>query len=91
MVRSKGEHLGFPFRNSQRGHLYLHLLRARLYANAGINAVYLVSNMYGWYRWSRTGDDNQKLQISRNTSTQNILTWIAVAAIYVVVFSCCAV
>lgn len=59
---------------------------ARLYANAGINAVYLASNIYGWYMWSRTGDDNQKLQISRNTPTQNILSWIAVGVIYVVVF-----
>lgn len=59
---------------------------ARLYANAGINAVYLISNIYGWYMWSRTGDDNQKLQISRNTPTQNILSWIAVVVIYVSVF-----
>ncbi len=59
---------------------------ARLYANAGINVVYLISNMYGWYMWSRTGDDNQKLQISRNTPSQNILSWIAVAVIYVSVF-----
>jgi len=59
---------------------------ARLYANAGINVVYLISNIYGWYMWSRTGDDNQKLQISRNTPTQNILSWIAVAVIYVSVF-----
>lgn len=59
---------------------------ARLYANAGINVVYLISNIYGWYMWSRTGDDNQKLQISRNTPTQNILSWIAVVVIYVSVF-----
>jgi nicotinamide mononucleotide transporter len=59
---------------------------ARLYANAGINVVYLASNIYGWYMWSRTGDDNQKLQISRNTPTQNILSWIAVGVIYVSVF-----
>ena len=59
---------------------------ARLYANAGINVVYLASNIYGWYMWSRTGDDNQKLQISRNTPTQNILSWTAVGVIYVVVF-----
>lgn len=59
---------------------------ARLYANAGINVVYLASNIYGWYMWSRTGDDNQKLQISRNTPTQNILSWTAVVVIYVVVF-----
>jgi len=59
---------------------------ARLYANAGINAVYLISNIFGWYMWSRTGDDNGTLQISRNSRLQNILSWVAVAMIYLAVF-----
>jgi len=67
--------------------IYIYIcLDARLYANAGINMVYLASNIFGWYMWSRTGDDNQKLQIRRNTSGQNILTWGSVLLIYVAVF-----
>lgn len=59
---------------------------ARLYANAGINAVYLISNIFGWYMWARTGDDNGKLQITQNSRLQNILSWVAVAVIYLSVF-----
>ena len=59
---------------------------ARLYANAGINAVYLVSNIFGWYMWARTGDDNGRLQITRNSRLQNTLSWVAVAIIYLSVF-----
>lgn len=59
---------------------------AQLYANAGINVVYLISNTYGWYMWSRTGENNQKLQISRNTPKQNGVAWTAVVLIYVAVF-----
>lgn len=67
--------------------IYIYIcFAARLYANAGINAVYLISNIFGWYMWSRTGDDNGTLQISRNSPLQNTLSWVAVALIYLSVF-----
>ena len=59
---------------------------ARLYANAGINVVYLISNIYGWYMWSRTDADSQKLQITRNSPKQSVISWAAVVLIYVAVF-----
>ena len=59
---------------------------ARLYANAGINVVYLISNIYGWYMWSRVDENDQKLQIKRNTFKENIISWTAVIIIYVAVF-----
>lgn len=58
----------------------------QLFANAGINIIYLASNIFGWYMWSRTGNDDEKLQITRNSKKQNILSWISVAFIYVIVF-----
>ena len=67
--------------------IYIYIcFEARLYANAGINMVYLASNIFGWYMWSRTGDDNQKLQIRRNTPRQQVITWSSVLVIYVAVF-----
>ncbi|MFA7139935.1 MAG: nicotinamide riboside transporter PnuC [Proteiniphilum sp.] len=67
--------------------IYIYIcFEARLYANAGINMAYLGSNIYGWYMWSRTGDDNQQLQIKRNTSTQKFFSWGAVGLIYASVF-----
>lgn len=56
---------------------------ARLYANAGINVVYLISNIYGWYMWSRVDENSQKLQIKRNTPKENVISWIAVIVIYI--------
>jgi len=59
---------------------------ARLYANAGINAVYLISNIYGWYMWARTDENNGSLQITRNTSKQNVWSWVSVVVVYVAAF-----
>ena len=67
--------------------IYIYIcFEARLYANAGINMVYLASNIFGWYMWSRTGDDNQKLQIRRNSPRQQIITWSSVLLIYLAVY-----
>lgn len=67
--------------------IYIYIcFAAQLYANAGINVVYLASNIYGWYMWTRTDENSQKLQISRNTTSQNIISWGAVVFIYVAVF-----
>ncbi len=60
---------------------------ARLYANAGINIVYLVSNIFGWYMWSRTNEDNEKLHIGTNSRIENTITWISVVAIYIITFT----
>lgn len=67
--------------------IYIYIcFTARLYANAGINAVYLISNIYGWYMWARTDENSQTLQISRNKPMQNIISWMAVVLIYIAVF-----
>ena len=59
---------------------------SQLYANAGINIVYLVSNIFGWYMWSRTSENDQKLKSTANTMFQNIASWFSVTVIYVAVF-----
>ena len=59
---------------------------SQLYANAGINIVYLISNIFGWYMWSRTGEDAEKLKISQNKKVHNIISWMAVVIIYIAVF-----
>jgi len=67
--------------------IYIYIcFTARLYANAGINAVYLISNIYGWYMWARTDENNESLQITRNTSKQNVWSWVSVAIVYVAAF-----
>lgn len=59
---------------------------ARLYANAGINAVYFLSNVYGWFMWSRTGKDNERLKITSNTVKQSAISLFSVVLVYGVVF-----
>ena len=51
-------------------------ISTQLYANAGINVVYFLTNVYGWYNWSRTKDGQDSLQISRNTLNQNVLWFV---------------
>jgi len=66
-------------------YVYIYFV-SQLYANAGINVVYLVSNIFGWYMWSRTTGDDQQLQITSNTNVQNIVSWFSIVIIYVAVF-----
>lgn len=67
--------------------IYIYIcFTARLYANAGINAVYLISNIYGWYMWARKDENNGSLQITRNTSKQNVWSWVSVVVVYVAAF-----
>lgn len=67
--------------------IYMYIcFSARLYANAGINTVYLISNIYGWYMWTRIDENNQQLHITRNSRKHNAIAWISVTLIYVAVF-----
>lgn len=56
---------------------------ARLYANAGINVLYLITNIYGWYNWSRKIDDKNVLEISRTTVRQNTYIILFAAVFYI--------
>lgn len=63
--------------------IYIYIcISAQLYANAGINAVYFLTNVYGWYNWSRTNDNEESLQISRNTKRQNVLWFLFAVVLY---------
>lgn len=66
--------------------IYIYIcISTQLYANAGINVVYFLTNVYGWYNWSRTNDEQGTLQISRNTKIQNILWVSAAIVLYVII------
>jgi nicotinamide mononucleotide transporter len=53
---------------------------AKLYAYAGINVFYAVMSAYGWYNWSRSGPDDERLKISRLNRKE---IWIYIALILV--------
>ena len=63
--------------------IYVYMFCIATFANAGINIIYLVSNIFGWYMWSRSGSDDERLKITRNTKKQNIISWFSFVVIYV--------
>lgn len=66
--------------------IYIYIcITARLYANAGINVVYFLTNIYGWYNWSRSNNQEGALQISRNTNKQNVFWLLLAIILYVVI------
>ena len=63
--------------------IYIYIcISAQLYANAGINAVYFITNVYGWYNWSRTDENEESIQISRNTNKQYLLWFLLAIVLY---------
>ena len=63
--------------------IYIYIcISTQLYANAGINVVYFITNVYGWYNWSRTNENQESLQISRNTKTQNVTWFLSAIVLY---------
>ncbi len=46
---------------------------AKLYAYAGINVFYAVMSAYGWYNWTRSGEQEHKVRI---TSVARVQIWI---------------
>ncbi|MFL5613434.1 MAG: nicotinamide riboside transporter PnuC [Gemmatimonadaceae bacterium] len=60
--------------------------RAGLYSDMGLQVVYLVLSIYGWYEWLYGGHDRTKLTVSRATMREWALTlpvalvfWFALA------------
>lgn len=44
--------------------------RAQLYADMGLQLIYLVLSVYGWYEWKYGGADRTELPVSRTTRAQ---------------------
>ena len=60
----------------------------RLYGQMGLQAVFLVLSVYGWYQWLHGGEQKTELHVSRASPRLlgilagiNLVTWIALAAI----------
>lgn len=61
---------------------------SRLYGQMGLQTVYLVLSIYGWYQWLHGGADKTELHVSRATrqllvivAVLNVLAWIVLAAL----------
>jgi nicotinamide mononucleotide transporter len=63
-------------------------LRARLYAGAGLQVVYLLLAIYGWYEWQRGGSRRPRLTVTRAAPRLlllllfvNLATWLALGTL----------
>jgi nicotinamide mononucleotide transporter len=54
--------------------------RAKLYADAVLQLVYLVLSVYGWYEWRFGGAQHSRLQVSRATRKH----WLVVVPLFLV-------
>jgi nicotinamide mononucleotide transporter len=52
-------------------------MRAGLYSDTGLQVVYLVLSIYGWYQWLYGGADHGTLKVSRTSAR----TWVTLAGI----------
>jgi len=55
---------------------------AKLYADMGLQVVYLILSVYGWYEWKYGGNNRTELQVTRAP-----VRFLALAAVAAVVFA----
>jgi len=51
---------------------------ARLYADAGLQIYFLIMNIYGWYFWGRTSDQQSKVPVSKISFKESLLSIISI-------------
>ena len=54
--------------------------RAKLYADAVLQLIYLALSVYGWYEWRFGGAQHSRLQVSRATRTH----WLVLVPLFVI-------
>jgi nicotinamide mononucleotide transporter len=54
--------------------------KAKLYADAVLQLVYLALSIYGWYEWRYGGTQHSRLQVSRATRAQ----WLVLAPLFLI-------
>jgi nicotinamide mononucleotide transporter len=60
----------------------------RLYGQMGLQAIYLVLSIYGWYQWLHGGAEKTELRVSRASprllavlAAANLVAWVVLAAV----------
>lgn len=62
--------------------------QGRLYGQMGLQTIYLVLSVYGWYQWLHGGEHRTQLRVSRaaprllaTVGVLNVVAWLALAAL----------
>jgi nicotinamide mononucleotide transporter len=69
--------------------LYILIFRhTRLYAQMGLQAIYLALSVYGWYQWRHGGEGRAELHVSRSSfrllallAAIDVIAWLLLAAL----------
>lgn len=54
--------------------------RAKLYADMGLQVVYVVVSLYGWYQWLHPGEGRKELPVSRVSLGEGVILGLATLA-----------
>ena len=54
--------------------------KTRLFADFGLQGIYLILGIYGWWEWLRGGENHTRLAISRSSRSE----WIGIAVFLVI-------
>lgn len=57
--------------------------QAKLYADMGLQVVYIVLSVYGWYNWLHGGERHAALHVSRTPKSQRLVLPVVVVAMTV--------
>lgn len=67
--------------------IYVYIcLYAKLYADMGINFFYFVMSVYGWYNWSRKGENKKHIPIS-NLNKKGLMLSLSAFIVFFIVLS----
>ena len=62
--------------------------KARLYADAILQIVYILISIFGWWNWLRGGDGHAELPISRTSAREGILLALSIAGATAILTVC---
>lgn len=58
---------------------------AQLYADMGINLFYTCMSIYGWYMWTRRGENRKVIPIRWNTKKEQLLGVLMIPVLYLLI------
>jgi len=59
---------------------------AKLYGDSGLQIVFILVSVWGWYQWLRHGEDQQSLAVSRLQNSQRFMAIVGWLLIFVVLY-----
>jgi nicotinamide mononucleotide transporter len=59
---------------------------AKLYGDSGLQVVFILVSVWGWYQWLRHGENQESLAVTRLQTSQRVLAMFAWIVIFVALY-----